>query len=472
MWPPTRSRRLLRGTMNAIHTAPLPLLRVFPACTALAILLALPAGAAEAPPQNSYYVVVAKESTMDDPAWREVVTVLQKKHAATLATYETSVDEVFPALKEEFPRHTCFVSPPAETSRAFVAKVHHLTRQLDDDIYTDTRWGILTGYDAANALAIARETKPLTVRKVGSGTRFAMEMVEEGLWYDELVKNKMVRKNKGGTPETIKVEQDTTKALVDTLNEYKPDCFLTSGHATEGDWQLGFAYRNGFFRSKEGRMTGYDTQKNRFEVKSENPKVYLAIGNCLMGHIQGQDSMALAWMNSAGVRQMIGYTVPTWFGYAGWGCLDYFIEQPGRYTLNEAFFANHHALVDLLGKAPSKGLQSDRDVLAFYGDPAWEARMADLPKAWDQSLVEKDSTYTFEIKPNRGEATFKPIDTNGSQRGGRPIVAFLPKRLKNIEVVSGADLNPVITDDFILIPNPVTCDPKREYKIVFKALPF
>jgi zinc protease len=151
--------------------------------------------------------------------------------------------------------------------------------------------------------------------------------------------------------------------------------------------------------------------------------------------------------------------------------LDYFIEQPGRYTLNEAFFANHHALVYLLAKAPSKGLEFDRDVLAFYGDPAWDARMAEMPKAWDQTLVEKDGTYTFEIKPNRSETTFKPIDTNGSQRGGRPIVHFLPQRLKNIEVVSGADLNPVITDDFILIPNPLTCDPKREYKIVFKALP-
>ena len=169
-----------------------------------------------------------------------------------MATYETSVDEVLGALQKEFPRYTCFVAPPDEANRAFVGRVHQLTRKLDDDIYTDTQWGILTGYDAANALAIARETKPLTVRKVGAGTQFAMDMVEEGLWYDELVQNKMVRKKKGGAPETLKVEQDTTKALVDTLNEYRPDCFITSGHATERDWQIGFAYRNGCFMSKDG----------------------------------------------------------------------------------------------------------------------------------------------------------------------------------------------------------------------------
>jgi len=96
------------------------------------------------------------------------------------------------------------------------------------------------------------------------------------------------------------------------------------------------------------------------------------------------------------------YTVPTWYGYAGWGCLDYFLEQPGRYTLAEAFFANTQALVTGwkpssrdrargagsregpreagrageaarkagLGPQDAAGLLHDRDVLAFYGDPA------------------------------------------------------------------------------------------------------
>ena len=453
--------------MKEVHPFPPPC-RVLPILAAA--LFAFPTLSAEAPRPESSYMVIAKKSTMEDPAWREVVAVLRTKHQGSVTIYETSVDEVLGALKKEFPRYTCFVTPPSEATRAFVSQVHQLTRKLDDDIYTDTHWGILTGYDAANALVIAKEKKPLTVKKVVAGTQFAMDMVEEGIAFDELVMNKMVRKEKGRAAETLKVAQDTTKALVDTMNDYQPDCFITSGHATERNWQIGFSYPNGHFLCKEGQLFGYDMKKQRFNVSSENPKVYLAIGNCLMGHIKDGDAMALAWMNSAGVRQMIGYTVETWFGYAGWGCLDYFIEQPGRYTLNESFLANHHALIYLLDQTPSKGLHYDRDVLAFYGDPKWDARMAVLPKAWQQSLIEKDGTYTFEIKPNRGDATFKPIDTNGSQRGGRPIIEFLPKRLKNIEIVAGADLNPVITDDFILIPNPLTCDPKREYKVIFKAI--
>ena len=67
-----------------------------------------------------------------------------------------------------------------------------------------------------------------------------------------------------------------------------------------------------------------------------------------MGHIDGPDAMALAFMNSAGVDQMIGYTVPTWYGYGGWGMLDYFVEQPGRFTLAEAFYANQQALIHRL----------------------------------------------------------------------------------------------------------------------------
>ena len=76
--------------------------------------------------------------------------------------------------------------------------------------------------------------------------------------------------------------------------------FVTSGHATERDWQIGYRYRNGSFRSKAGQLYGLDTQGRKFPINSPNPKVYLPIGNCLMGNINGKDAMALAWMQSLG----------------------------------------------------------------------------------------------------------------------------------------------------------------------------
>ena len=148
------------------------------------------------PPQENHssYAVVVKESTAKDAEWKQVVDALKQKHNATVMTYSDSVDESLDSLSSLFPRYACFVAKPEDAGRLFVAQVHQLTRQLDDDPYSDTLWGILTGYDAANALVIATTDQPLVVKKVASGTEFAADMVTEGQWYDELVKNKHVRK--------------------------------------------------------------------------------------------------------------------------------------------------------------------------------------------------------------------------------------------------------------------------------------
>jgi zinc protease len=117
------------------------------------------------------------------------------------------------------------------------------------------------------------------------------------------------------------------------------------------------------------------------------------------------------------------------------------------------------------------GLVYDRDVVAFYGDPAWQARMAEHPKAYEQTLTRAGDAYIFEIKPNRGADSFRPINTNGSQRGGRPFVAYLPQRVTDVRILEGAELNPVVTDDFILVPNPRVCAPAKRYRVVFQARP-
>jgi len=405
---------------------------------------------------NASYAIVVSQATLNTPGWNDVVTAIEKKYpGASRLVYTKSPSEQLPALKQLHPRYTCFVATPAKAGREFVLGIHALCRSYDNDPYTDTLWAILTGYNAANALRIAKHSEPLTIHKVASGTAIALEMVEQGGWFDEGEACKKVWKELGKTPVQIKVAQDTTLAMVDTLNVWQADCFVTSGHATEHNWQLGYRYQNGTFKCEKGVLYGEDTEKVRHPVNSPNPKVYLPIGNCLMGHIDGPDAMALAWMNSAGVNQMIGYIQPTWFGYAGWGTLDYFIEQPGRYTLIEAFFANHHALVHKLQAEPSKGLIFDRDHVAVYGDPAWIAKMAPKQCRWTQTLTEENGVFTLSITPNRDKESFLPVNTNGSQRGGRPVIAYLPGRhTGKVRILQGAEHSPLITDDFILIPNP------------------
>ena len=448
------------------------------------------------------HALVAAQQTLADPEGKAVADARVAKHGSRVLSFTNSVLETLPALRALFPRHVCFLAPPEAVTRQSVIDVHRLARQLDDDPYADFFWGILTGYDAANALRIARQREPLVVRKVASGTELPMDMIEEGVWYCELNKNKMVRKEPGKAVVEIEGPDDTTEALVKSLNAYQADLFVTSGHATERDWQIGFRYRNGCFKHADGVLFGQDTQGNTFPIRSPNPKVYLPVGNCLMGHIDRRDCMATGWLNSAGVCQMLGYIQPTWYGYMGWGVLDYFVEQPGRYTLTEAFFANHHALVhrlatffpelaradtdvggrtsvpfEISGKAKAvgltrndaRGLVFDRDLVAFYGDPGWQARMADRPKAFDQSLSSQDGTYVFEVKPQRGPNSFDAVNRNGSQRGGRPFLAYLPHRVRNVQVIEGADLEPVIADDFILVSNPRVCLQEKAYLVVFRA---
>jgi len=472
---------------------------MFSRCVAALVLVVvavgnLAAGAAE-------YAVVVSQATSADADWNQVVQTLVKKHHASVITYADSVSQSLPELKRQFPRYACFVAKPTEATREFVAQVQRVTRKLDDDPYTDVLWGILTGYDAANARKIAAQTEPLVIKNVLGGTEIALDRCVAGTCFSELKAGERVRKTANGESKMDKGPADSTKAIADGLTQEPTDLFVTSGHATERDWQIGFAYRNGQFVSKGGQLFGVNVAGEKFAIQSDHPRVYLAVGNCLMGHVDGPDAMALAFLNSAGIRQMVGYTVPTWYGYAGWGCLDYFVEQPGRFTLSEAFFANEQALIQRLAEyapellraepAPGStsrqiklsaqaksaglttqdlaGLLHDRDVVAFYGDPAWEARMATGTLNWEQTLTQQHGTYELRITPKAGEKSFQPVNTNGSQRGGRPIIQFLPHRVQNVHVTGGAELNPVITDNFILVPLPTKAEPQREFRITFTA---
>lgn len=443
-------------------------------------LLSFASSVAFAAESGPDYVVVVSKATQVDPGWSRIVETLVEKHHGRVIAYD-KLAEARGALSKTIPKYACFVATPAEATREFVAEVHRLTRRLDNDPYTDAIWGILTGFDAENALRIARRTEPLEIRRTVAGTDVALELCDEGMWYSELDPGHVVRKKPGEAPVAEKGPVDSTKALVGAINDFKADLFVTSGHATERDWQIGFRYANGTFQSKGGRLFGVDTEGATYAVESTSPKVYLAVGNCLMGHIDGPDAMALAWLNSAGVDQMVGYTVVTWFGYGGWGMLDYFVEQPGRFTLAEAFHANHQALLHKLeaefprdarkesADGTRNGLLFDRDVVAFYGDPAWAARMKPAAGAWEQELTEKDGTYTLTVTPRWGNQTFQPVSTNGSQRGGRPIFALLPHRVRNVAITGGQERSPVVTDTFVLVPQPKEFDPALPITITFTA---
>ena len=445
------------------------------------------------------YAVVVSADTYAQASWKEVVSALRDKHGAAVIVYPGPVRDTRDALAKVFPKYACFVARPQEAGRRFVIDVHRLMRALDGDPYTDAIWGILTGYEAADALRIAKHGKPLVITRALGGTGINLGLFEAGAWFSEGAKGVMHEKKPGRKAEKKKCPDDSTLSLVRTFVRLKPQVFVTSGHATERDWQIGYSYKNGQLRCKDGQVVAIDTKRRGYRFQSPNPKVFMPAGNCLIGHIPDRQCMAVAMMHSAGVYQMFGYTAVTWYGYGGWGVRDLLFGQPGRFSFAEAFYFNHQALLHrlwtrypktarinfekfdvhrdrgLIGRLAAKhgllnkartalrskdemGLLWDRDTVAFYGDPAWDARLARRELAWDQKLTRDGRTFTFELTTRKA-----------GKWPGRPVMAMLPHRVKDVKVTEGADLKPVITDNFILVPMQGTFEAGRTVKVSFEG---
>jgi len=447
-----------------------------------AIDLSKPRGAGNA--KGSYTVVVGAE-TYAMPPWREVVDALRQKYDGSLIVYSGAVGSAREALAVLAPRYACFVARPEEAGRMFVVSVHLLTRALDDDPYTDLLWGILSGYEPEDALRIAKRTEPLIIKRGLSATSgVGLGAFEEGIQFNESRAGGRWVKGPDGKVREEEFPVDSTKGIVDALVDFKPQAFYTSGHAGERDWYIGYTYADGGFTCKDGQLLAKDTKGVVYEINSPNPKVFMPVGNCSIGHIPGErDCMALAMMRTGGAYQMFGYTASTFFGYMGWGINAYF----SRYTLAESFYCNNQALVHALaGKYPDAagisfasyeeaGVKKvkekvtsdeefcmlwDRDIVAFYGDPAWEARYPPHAGNWDYSLTREDGVYTLKVGVN--------ADGDWSSR---PLMIFLPERIRNVEVTGGEELKPVVTDNFVLLPLQGQRRKGEEISIEFKADP-
>ncbi|MBE3070418.1 MAG: hypothetical protein IMZ66_09315, partial [Planctomycetes bacterium] len=309
--------------------------------------------------------------------------------------------------------------------------------------------------------------------------------------FDEGKAGRMAVKVPGAAAEEKGCPADSTRSIVDALNTGGFDAFITSGHATERDWQIGYSFRGGQLRCQDGQLFGLDAAGARTDVTSPNPKVFLPVGNCLIGHVSGRDCMVTALFHTGGVVQMFGYIVPTWYGKGGWGIQELLLDQPGRFTLAEAFYFNTQAMLhEILTRFPRSavvdfarydlereprlidqlatrhnlkdrdelGLLWDRDTVAFYGDPAFDARPAARPLAWDQAIAVAGRRYTF-------TATVRQAGT----WPGKPLMMRLPHRVAGAKIVEGEEYEPVVTDDFLLVPRAGTFAPGNEVRVVFEA---
>jgi len=466
------------------------------------------------------YAVVVSKQTAGDAEWAKVVEALRVKHNATVVTYdadagagaappalasnrtkeERALEPARARLAELMPAYTAFVAKPSECGRDFVAAVHRLTRRLDDDPWLDTRWGIITGADAAAALRLAKAVEPLEIKTALATTNLNDKLFDEYFLLSDGDPGGWHWKKRDG--EILRGKDDFGKPDAEAWADHfarSPDLIVTSFHGFENGVEVPFS--RGILRVWNGKI--YPLKSPRVFAPppgtkplpdSPNPKVYFPVGNCLVGHVNSADCMVTAMTGRYGVNQMAAYTVNTWFGRGGWGMLGYWQTLPGRNTFTDAFFFNQQQMLHDIAAIDPKGLdyriplgpgeidprthffammrarlkfdprsirggsgaKTDRelagllwdiDTVAFYGDPAWKATL-DYKKdpAFLRTLLTSDG--------NEHELRVTLLDAPRARQNGTPIGIIFTTRLKNVRVTAGEDYKPIVADNFILLLNP------------------
>ena len=258
------------------------------------------------------YVVLASEAVQQDAEWFKVAETLQQKHSAELIIYKESPCETMDALREIKPRYVAIVEKPENLGRDYVIDMHLASREIDEDIYADFIWGMITGYDAAAAMRMVdNSTEPLlikdavaTITELNSAKWFDnyawVDDHHKGLWGEKQGRQSEVKRD------SIAPEQVLRK-FSDLYAKYNPDLVVTAAHATERNLEMPFSLGN--FKPKDGGLYAEDRfTKETWDIEqSGKRKVYFAVGNCLIGNVNNtKESMGISWMNDANAATMIG----------------------------------------------------------------------------------------------------------------------------------------------------------------------
>ncbi|MBO7282783.1 MAG: hypothetical protein J6U73_05210 [Alistipes sp.] len=465
---------------------------------------------------DSDYLVIASEAVMQDAEWTEVVNTIASKHNAEVITFTTAPRESLEQIREIYPRYVAIVDKPENIGRDYVIDIHVMCREVDEDIYGDFLWGIITGYDANAAMRMVdNSTEPLlikdavaTIMELNSAKWF-----DNYAWVDDHTRGLWGYKN-GRNSEIITsmVEKEEVLGKFCELYEaYDPDLIVTAAHATQKNLEM--PYSLGHIKPRDGKLYAHNIfTDEEFDInESGKRRVYAAVGNCLIGDMNNtHESMAAAWMNGSNVATMLGYVVTTWHGRAGWGALKYWVTSPDRYTLAEAVYMNQQDLLhqhsawtpELLNKeynycegwreelsfaseALSQALNRevdldnptdwdmvgfwhDRDVLAYYGDPKWDIRLQSVDSECDYTIstTTTDNNYIITITTDEDFSLERMRGDKFKQEHvlDLPFNFFFPERLSDPRLAEGEEWDAVVDENFILIYN-AEFEPSSTYTI-------
>lgn len=456
---------------------------------------------------------------MSDEAWKEVANTIALKHNAEIVTFATAPRDVLQEIRKVYPRYVAIIDKPENIGRDYVIDLHMLCREVDDDIYGDFMWGIITGYDAAAAMRMVdNSTEPLLVK---DAVATIMELnsakwFDNYAWVDDHTRGLWGYKN--GRNGEIITDTVAKEQVLDKFKElyeaYDPDLIVTAAHATQQNLEM--PYSLGHIKPRNGKLYTQNifTGEERDIVESGKRRVYTAVGNCLIGDMNNtNESMAAAWMNGSNVATMIGYVVTTWHGRSGWGALKYWVTNPERYTLADAVYINQqdflhqqnewypelineryeycdkfmeeltivaNRLSEVLGREVDMnnaadwdmmGFWHDRDVLVYYGDPMWKINLQSVEN-------ENDYTVNSSVRADKCVVTITTGANFSLERmaGDKfkqehvldlPFSYIFPERLVNPRLAEGESWDAVVDENFLLVYNP-EFEPNSTYEIVIE----
>jgi len=461
------------------------------------------------------YLTLVSKASAEDPAWKNVGDKLAAKHSGTCEIWDGSEAGLLKVLQQHHPRYLAIVAKPEKFTAGIVRSINRTTRRVDDDPWTDCRWGLITGNTAADALRLVETREPLVIERALATTGIDLGQVDSALVLSDGGKGGFTRKAPGAKPEQGKWSETdqpggTVTMFADFWDQSDPQLLVTSSHATQFNLEMPFGLgliashggkfhvltqqqRNDFAKFLGGAMfTGKvddlgkwldSTKAPTLRSSATTSRVWVASGNCLIGDAKGTgESMVATALSSAGFRQFVGYVVPTWFGRGGWGTSGLWQGSHGGLSLSEAFYLNQQSLLDEtitrfpgaekvvfnsddietglktdrafieglqgLEKSGMKiekdvvGLIHDRDVVAFWGDPLWDAR-----------FDAKRSPHALQAAWSKDGAgvTTLTLTAREDYEGGYPL--WLPERIlsPNLKLPQDANIDALIADDFLLI---------------------
>jgi hypothetical protein len=460
------------------------------------------------------YAIVVSTSTLNDSHWNNVVTFLFERHSnATLLVYSNNdLKTIHSDLKTAMPRFVAFVCQPEECGRLFVAQCHRLMRTLDKEPYIDSMWAIITGIDAEHAIKSidnASVTQPFIIQRAINFTNVDQNLFESCFTFSDAKKGCWFGKNCGlddgsgeEKDEGNEYPKPAAQIFQDKLNEIHPDLLVTSGHGTEQSVEM--PWSSGTLEVREHGLVPLDENSEPMASTIEtslNPKIFLPIANCLVGHCSGPQCMVTTFLGRMGVRQMCGYTVRTWYGRAGWGTLDLWKSVPGRLSLADAYFLHQARMTydlkslnprllnfkfDLNNEDPGYetvveqidkeyhfdkdnmddnvleniyGLSYDHDTFVCYGDPAFLATL-------DENKNEKLLTTKFLCTgKNTHQFVIEYKDVDTAQNFQLPVGSLFTNRIESYNIINGFEYEPILSDNFLLLLKPT---PRDKQNIIIK----